>query len=95
MILMTGQIINRTQASKLPMPADVIERVHLLARRQKANPGLVFTDRNALLWDDGYAGDDHEQQESSSLIMMKVMIRIVTTLLKMPTSRAMMMNQVN
>jgi hypothetical protein len=43
------------------MPADVIQRVHLLARRQKANQGLVFTDRNAVPWDDGYADDEHVQ----------------------------------
>jgi hypothetical protein len=44
--LSTGRIINRVHATKLPMPDDVIERVHSLARRQKANPGLVFLDRN-------------------------------------------------
>jgi hypothetical protein len=46
--LSTGRIINRAHATKLPMPDDVIARVHLLARRQKANPGLVFLDRNRL-----------------------------------------------
>jgi hypothetical protein len=45
MSLLTGRVLNRTHATKLPMPAEVIERVHTLARRQKANPGLVFTDR--------------------------------------------------
>jgi hypothetical protein len=44
--LSTGRIINRMHATKLPMPDDVIDRVHALARRQKANPGLVFLNRN-------------------------------------------------
>jgi hypothetical protein len=44
--LSTGRIINRSHATKLPMPDDVIARVHALARRQKATPGLVFLDRN-------------------------------------------------
>jgi hypothetical protein len=60
MSLLTGRILNRTHATKLPMPADVIERVHGLARRQKANPGLVFLDRNAQPRDDdtNIADDD-------------------------------------
>jgi hypothetical protein len=44
--LSTGRIINRRHATKLPMPEDVIDRVHLLARRQNSNIGLLFTDRN-------------------------------------------------
>jgi hypothetical protein len=44
--LRTGRIINRAHATQLPMPDDVIDRVHALARRQKANPGLVFLNRN-------------------------------------------------
>ena len=43
--LSTGRILNRTNGTKLPMPGEVIERVHAMARRQKANPGLVFMDR--------------------------------------------------
>jgi hypothetical protein len=46
--LSTGHIINRAHATKLPMPDDVIDRVHTLARRQKANPGLVFLDQNQM-----------------------------------------------
>ena len=30
----------------MPMPHQVIERVIQLARQQKANPGLLFLDRN-------------------------------------------------
>jgi hypothetical protein len=44
--LSTGRIINGMHATKLLMPDDVIERVHSITRRQKANPGLVFLDWN-------------------------------------------------
>ena len=44
--LATGRIINRVRATKLPMPSEVIDRVHTLARRQNANRGLVFGDRD-------------------------------------------------
>jgi Zinc knuckle len=43
--LSSGRIINRRQATKLPMPDDVIDRVHLLARRQNGNIGILFKDR--------------------------------------------------
>ena len=43
--LSTGRVLNRNHATRLPMPQEVIAQVHRLARRQKANPGLVFTDR--------------------------------------------------
>ena len=46
------------------MPDDVIDRVHSLARRQKANPGLVFLHRNRVADtdDDGsyFSGTDDE-----------------------------------
>jgi hypothetical protein len=44
--LSTGCINNRMHATKLSMRDNVIERVHGIARRQKANSGLVFMDRN-------------------------------------------------
>jgi hypothetical protein len=37
-----GCVINRANATVLPMPDDVIERVNKLAQQQKTNPGLVF-----------------------------------------------------
>ena len=43
--LTTGRVLNRVHATPLPMPDDVIKRVETLARRQWANPGLVFGDR--------------------------------------------------
>ena len=59
--LATGRRLNRLNATKLPMPAEVIDRVHVLARRQNANRGLVFGDRDNIDleddeddgWDDG------------------------------------------
>jgi hypothetical protein len=43
--LSSGRIINRWQVTKLPMPDEVIDRVHLLARRQNGNIGILFKDR--------------------------------------------------
>ena len=60
--LSTGKIINRNHASPLPMPADVIERVHLIALQQKAEPGLIFADRNNSVID---VGDLELHDESS------------------------------
>lgn len=64
---------------QLPMPDDIIERVHTLARRQKVNPGLVFTYRNGQLEpeeqdddinsnldDDSYNPSDDEISASSN-----------------------------
>jgi hypothetical protein len=62
--LSTGWIINRVHATKLPMPDDVIKRVHALARRQKANPGLVFLDRNQVPDVDIDAGDYADDDDS-------------------------------
>ena len=42
----TGRVLNRLHATALPMPDDVIDRLHRMARQQKINPGLVFADHN-------------------------------------------------
>jgi hypothetical protein len=62
--LSNGRIINRMHATKLPMPDDVIKCVHSIARRQKANPGLVFLDWNQVpdVADD-YANTDDDDSE--------------------------------
>ena len=52
--------MNWVHATKLPMPAKVVDRVHGLAHRQKANPGLVFDDRNNLLEAVNTEDDDDE-----------------------------------
>ena len=44
--LSSGRIINRRNATKLPMPADVIDRVEMMAIQNMSNPGLMFTNRN-------------------------------------------------
>jgi hypothetical protein len=61
--LSTGWIINRMHATKLPMPDDVIERVDTLARRQKANPGLVFLNQNQVP-DVAEIDDDDDNNDS-------------------------------
>ena len=43
--LTTGRVLNRVHATPLPMPDYVIKRVEILACRQRANPGLVFGNR--------------------------------------------------
>ena len=56
----TGRVLNRLHATALPMPDDVIDKLHRMARQQKNNPGLVFADRN--LNPDEY--DDDEDDSS-------------------------------
>jgi hypothetical protein len=60
--LSTGRIINRTNATALPMPDDVIDRVQKIARRQKANRGLIYADRNQIVNEN----DDDESDDDSS-----------------------------
>jgi hypothetical protein len=70
----TGRVINQLHATRLPMPNEVIDRVHRMTRQQKAQPGLVFLDRDMQLMvdDDDNAGlvedddnsDDDEDDES-------------------------------
>jgi hypothetical protein len=43
--LSTGRVLNRNNWTALPMPQDVIARVHTLARRATANIALTFADR--------------------------------------------------
>ena len=42
----TGRVLNRLHATALPMPDDIIDKIHRMARQQKNNPGLIFADRN-------------------------------------------------
>jgi hypothetical protein len=56
--LSTGQIINRSHATPLPMPDDVIQRVNAMARHQLAGPGLIFMDRDQI--PDGDNDDDRD-----------------------------------
>ena len=56
----TGRVLNRLHATALPMPDEVIDKLHRMARQQKSNPGLIFADRN--LNPDEY--DDEEDEET-------------------------------
>ena len=54
----SGRCINCLCATELPMPNDVMTRVHVLARR---NPrGLIFRDRNNVIIDDNDESDDND-----------------------------------
>jgi hypothetical protein len=44
----TGRRLNRNQWTPLPMPAEVIDRVHALARCSNASNGLSFADRDGI-----------------------------------------------
>ena len=44
--LSTGRVLNRLRATALPMPDNVVDQVHRMARQQRANPGLLFGDRS-------------------------------------------------
>ena len=56
----TGRVLNRLHAAALPMPDEVIDKLHRMVRQQKSNPGLIFADRN--LNPDEY--DDEEDDET-------------------------------
>jgi hypothetical protein len=62
--LMSGQRIHRTGWTKLPMPAEVQDRVHTLARRANATRGLTFTDSDGrdldTLFPASYDDDDSD-----------------------------------
>jgi hypothetical protein len=61
--LKSGLFLNRTYATKLQMPAEVIDRVHALARRQRAQLGLLFGDRNNNPPDEDAAEDDAASEQ--------------------------------
>jgi Reverse transcriptase (RNA-dependent DNA polymerase)/Zinc knuckle len=71
--LTTGRILNRNRWTALPMPADVIDRVHALARRNGVVGvnGLEFTDRDGNLLvdldeddsDDGSYHPDSDEED--------------------------------
>ena len=56
----TGRVLNRLHATALPMPNDIIEKIHRMARQQKSNPGLIFANRNLNPDEDAYADDDDD-----------------------------------
>ena len=60
--LHTGRVINRRQRAwtRLPMPQEVINQVHRLARRNNAPPGLTFQDRHNVVTPEDYNDVDDE-----------------------------------
>ena len=44
--LSTGRVLNRGRWTSLPMPNEVIDQVHRMARQEHGNNGLLFEDRN-------------------------------------------------
>ena len=61
MSLSTGRVLNRLRGTALPMPDDVIDRVHRMARQQKADPGLLFGDRNMNPIYDEMSNDEEDE----------------------------------
>ena len=57
--LSTGRVLNRNHWTPLPMPQDVIDRVHTLARRAAASVALTFADRTGEVIPD-YDDDDDD-----------------------------------
>ena len=59
----TGRVLNRLHATALPMPDEVIDKIHRITRQQKNNSGLIFAGRNLQQdeWDDD---DDDEDDET-------------------------------
>ena len=77
MSLTTGCCLNRNHWTSLPMPQDVINRVHTLARRQGAAASLLFADHHGIApadddpdYDDdddsSYAPSDQGSDDSSA-----------------------------
>ena len=63
----TGRVLNRLHATALPMPDDVIDKLHRMARQQKNNPGLIFADRNLSLDEYDDEEDDKTYHEEDSI----------------------------
>jgi len=62
--LTTGRRLNRNHWTELPMPQDVINRIHTLARRSNANTSLLFTDRHGGAINN--SGDDEDNNENDT-----------------------------
>ena len=58
--LTTGRVLNRNRWTRLPMPNEVIDRVHRMARQEKANRSLIFQNRNREVLADQDEDDDDE-----------------------------------
>ena len=57
----TGRVIlNRLHATALPIPDDIIDKIHRMARQQENNPSLIFADRNLNTDEDDDDDDDDD-----------------------------------
>ena len=61
--LSTGRVLNRLRATALPMPDNVMDQVHRMARQQKANPGLLFGNRSVGTVNDEDMDDSSDDDE--------------------------------
>jgi hypothetical protein len=62
--LNTGRTITRYTWTSLPMPKEVIDRVHYFANRDKAQNNLFFTRSDNTDFDGGLAGVDEDDNDS-------------------------------
>jgi hypothetical protein len=60
LILSTGKVINRNRATKLPMPNEVIDRLHVLARRPLQAMRMTLTNDAGAV--DNLDSDDDEDR---------------------------------
>ena len=58
--LLTGRRLHRTRWTPLPMPADVIDRVHAFARRARVARGITFTDSRGAPFPDDDLDPDYD-----------------------------------
>jgi hypothetical protein len=58
--LTSGRVLNRNHWTELPMPGDVIDRIHVMARRNPA--GMKFSNRHVMpfILDEDYPEDDDD-----------------------------------
>ncbi len=66
--LMSGKRLHRTHWTELPMPSEVKDRVHALARRARAFRGLLFTNSDGNNLDDLDDNSDDDSTYDLSLI---------------------------
>jgi hypothetical protein len=66
--LTTGRCLNRNRWTALPMPSDVIDRVHKLSRRElDTNEPLLFGDRNQIIEAEDPDSDDESYHPNENI----------------------------
>ena len=63
MSISTGRVLNRLHATPLPMPDDVVDRIHRMARQQRGNPGLLFGNRRMNPMDEESVGSSDSEDD--------------------------------